>query len=85
VGGVLAARIGALGLGGELRHRAGRTGEQPGRQPALEPGAGAAPDRARLPGLSGGAERSPAKHVGPGAAVRVMDLEVSEMFEETGR
>jgi len=31
------------------------------------------------------AERAPAKHVGPDADVRVMDLEVSEMLEETGR
>jgi hypothetical protein len=30
-------------------------------------------------------QRAPAKHVGPGADVRVMDLEVSEMLEETGR
>jgi hypothetical protein len=30
-------------------------------------------------------ERAPPKHVGPGADVRVMDLEVSEMLEETGR
>jgi hypothetical protein len=29
-------------------------------------------------------ESSPAKHVGPGVDVRVMDLEVSEMPEETG-
>jgi hypothetical protein len=52
---------------------------------ALEPGSGAAPDRARLLGFRAWAERSPAKHVGSGAAVRVMDLEVSEMPEETGR
>ena len=31
------------------------------------------------------AERAPTKHVGPGADVRVMDLEVSEMPEEAGR
>jgi hypothetical protein len=35
-------------------------------------------------GFRAWAERSPAKHVGPGADVRVMDLEVSEMPEETG-
>src|SRR5215213_6533252 len=40
LGGVLAARLGALGGGGDPRRRAGRTGEQPGRQPALEPGPG---------------------------------------------
>jgi hypothetical protein len=36
-------------------------------------------------GFRAWAESSPAKHVGPGADVRVMDLEeVSEMSEETG-
>jgi hypothetical protein len=36
-------------------------------------------------GFQAWAERPPAKHVGLGADVRVMDLEASEMPEETGR
>jgi hypothetical protein len=39
----------AVGAGGQHGYRAGRSRGQPGAQPALEPGTGAAPGRARLP------------------------------------